>query len=93
MSANGLRRFPASKSPIGERFLAAIATATVMGKDPQELVLALRVQGINLHASNRIAYFEGGGCSRSLLRISPHHYNTEDEIDRAIAALGELLAG
>jgi len=27
-----------------------------------------------------------------LLRISPHYYNTEVEIDRTIAALGELLA-
>ncbi len=72
--------------------LAAIATATVAGKDPQELVLALRDRGINLHASNRIAYFQGGGRSRSLFRISPHYYNTEEEIDRAIGALGELLA-
>lgn len=71
---------------------AAIATATVLGKDPQELVLMLRAQRINLHASNRIAYFEGGGRSRSLLRISPHYYNTEEEIDRTIAALEELLA-
>jgi len=73
--------------------LAAIATATVKGKDPQDLVLALRAQGINLHASNRIAYFAGGGRSRSLLRISPHYYNTEEEIDQAIAALEKLLAG
>lgn len=72
--------------------LGAIATATVAGHDPQELVLALRRQGINIHASNRIAYFEGGGRSRSLLRISPHYYNTEEEIDRTIQALGELLA-
>ncbi len=71
--------------------LAAIATATVVGRDPQELVLALRTQEINIHASNRIAYFQGGGRSRSLLRISPHYYNTEEEIDRTIAALGRLL--
>lgn len=74
------------------KHLGAIATATVAGYDPQELVLALRDQGINIHASNRIAYFEGGGKSRSLLRISPHYYNTEEEIDRTIQALGELLA-
>ena len=74
------------------KHLGAIATATVAGHDPQELVLALRGQGINIHASNRIAYFEGGGKSRSLLRISPHYYNTEEEIDRTIQALGELLA-
>ncbi len=73
------------------RNLAAIATATVTGKDPQELVLALRPRGINIHASNRIAYFDGGGRSRSLLRISPHYYNTEAEIDGTIDALAELL--
>jgi selenocysteine lyase/cysteine desulfurase len=25
------------------------------------------------------------------LRLSPHYYNTEDEIDRAVVALRELL--
>ena len=29
---------------------------------------------------------------RSALRLSPHYYNTPDEIDAAVAALAELLS-
>jgi selenocysteine lyase/cysteine desulfurase len=30
--------------------------------------------------------------ARSALRLSPHYYNTPDEIDTAVAALAELLS-
>jgi selenocysteine lyase/cysteine desulfurase len=29
--------------------------------------------------------------SRSAIRLSPHYYNTAEEIDRAIGVLGEVL--
>ncbi|HXU45163.1 MAG TPA: aminotransferase class V-fold PLP-dependent enzyme [Thermoanaerobaculia bacterium] len=71
--------------------LGAIATATVAGREPRDLVLALRPRGINLHFSTRLGHFAPDPRPRPILRLSPHYYNTEDEIDRAIEALGELL--
>lgn len=73
--------------------LCAIATAEVAGRDAGSLKLALRARGINTSAADRedavIDMDEKG--TASALRISPHYYNTADEIDAAIAALAELL--
>jgi selenocysteine lyase/cysteine desulfurase len=73
--------------------LCAIATAAVAGRDAASLKLALRARGINTSAADRedavIDMDEKG--TASALRISPHYYNTADEIDAAIAALAELL--
>jgi selenocysteine lyase/cysteine desulfurase len=74
--------------------LCAIATAAVAGRDAESLKLALRARGINTSAADRedavIDMDEKG--TRSVLRLSPHYYNTPEEIDAAVAALAELLA-
>ena len=74
--------------------LCAIATAAVAGRDAHSLKLALRTRGINTSAADRedavIDMDEKG--ARSALRLSPHYYNTPDEIDTAVAALAELLS-
>jgi len=74
--------------------LCAIATAEVAGRDADSLKLALRARGINTSAADRedavIDMDEKG--ARSALRLSPHYYNTPDEIDTAVAALAELLS-
>ena len=73
--------------------LCAIATAAVAGRDAASIKLALRTRGINTSAADRedavIDMDEKG--TASALRISPHYYNTADEIDAAVAALAELL--
>ena len=74
--------------------LCAIATAEVAGRDAASLKLALRARGINTSATDRedavIDMDEKG--ARSALRLSPHYYNTPEEIDAAVAALAELLS-
>lgn len=73
--------------------VCAIVTAEARGWDARKLVQGLYRAGVNTSASNR-----GGGppwalgeTRRPLLRISPHYYNTQEEIDRALDALEELL--
>ncbi|HVG08960.1 MAG TPA: aminotransferase, partial [Thermoanaerobaculia bacterium] len=73
--------------------LCAIATVEVGGKDAHELVRRLRQAGVNVNVS-----LMGEGPNNApearatpVLRISPHYYNTSEEIDRAVAALGGLL--
>jgi len=71
----------------------AIVTADPAGRSAQELKLALRSRGINTSASERddaVIDMDAKGAA-SAIRISPHYYNTAAEIDRAVAALGELL--
>jgi selenocysteine lyase/cysteine desulfurase len=73
--------------------LGAIATVEVMGKDADDLARRLRQTGVNVNVS-----LMGEGPNNApeagatpVLRISPHYYNTSEEIDRAVAALGSLL--
>ncbi len=73
--------------------LSAIATFTVEGRVARDLVLSLRAQGINTSAQARgdaLIDLDRKGAA-TLLRVSPHYYNTEDEIDRAAASLAALL--
>lgn len=73
--------------------LCAIATVEVAGRDTGELGLRLRQAGVNVHVS-----LKGEGPRNApeagatqVLRISPHYYNTGEEIGRAVAVLGGLL--
>ena len=75
------------------RELCAIVSVALEGHDPRELVRALRERRINASAQIReyavIDYDDKG--VRASLRLSPHYYNTEDEIDAAVAAIQEVL--
>ncbi|MCI0490743.1 MAG: aminotransferase class V-fold PLP-dependent enzyme [Blastocatellia bacterium] len=75
--------------------LCAIVTAWVEGWEPGAIVAALRERGINTSAQIKIYalidYDEKG--VKGALRISPHYYNTEDEIDRSVSAIRELVSG
>lgn len=75
--------------------LCGIVTVHLSGRDPGALVLALRAMGINTSAvprSSAVLDFDHKGVGGAL-RISPHCYNTEEEVDRLVEALGTILAG
>jgi selenocysteine lyase/cysteine desulfurase len=70
----------------------AIVSLAVRGWDASELKLRLRERGINTSAANRQHGLLDMDAKRadSALRISPHYYNTEQELDAAVEALAEL---
>jgi selenocysteine lyase/cysteine desulfurase len=75
------------------RELAAIVTVATDGRDPAELKRSLRARGINTSVSARDDAVIDMDEKRvaSVLRLSPHYYNTEDELERAAVALEEEL--
>ena len=77
------------------RELGATVSVAVDGHDPRDLVEDLRLRGINTSAQERIYAvldFDAKGVETSL-RISPHYYNAESEIDALVDALAEILGG
>ncbi len=77
------------------RELCAIVTAEIASLDARQVVSRLRERGINTNASLReyaVIDMEEKHAT-SALRISPHYYNTREELDSAVAALEELLRG
>jgi selenocysteine lyase/cysteine desulfurase len=72
----------------------AIVTMDVPGVDAPSLVTALQRRRINSTASLQwyglIDFVEKR--TSSALRLSPHYYNTEDEIGAAVGALHEILS-
>lgn len=70
----------------------AIVTIATEGHDPASLVQSLRAQGINTSLSMRdyaILDFDDQGVEAAV-RISPHYYNTEEEIEAVVAGVAEL---
>lgn len=69
--------------------LCAIVTVEVEGHDARDVVRRLRREGINTSALDRTSAVidMDAKAARTALRISPHYYNTDDEIDAVIAAL------
>ena len=74
--------------------LAAIVTIAFAGWDATELSERLRKRGINTSASLRAYAVIDMDEKRasSALRLSPHYYNTEDELNSAVEALQSLTA-
>jgi selenocysteine lyase/cysteine desulfurase len=72
--------------------LCAIVTAEVRDKPAGELVTALRKRKINCSSSPREYAVIDMDEKRatSALRISPHYYNTLEEVDTLISALEEI---
>jgi selenocysteine lyase/cysteine desulfurase len=74
--------------------LAAIVTVEMTGWDAAELVRLLRAKKINSSASLRCyAVIDmDDKLAASALRLSPHYYNTAEEIDAAVEVLRSLPA-
>ncbi len=75
--------------------LGAIVTVSVDGWIPSELVLTLRARGINTSSQTRldaVLDYDSKGVDGAL-RISPHYFNTDQEVDIAVEAIRELTSG
>ncbi|MBA3355278.1 MAG: aminotransferase class V-fold PLP-dependent enzyme [Pyrinomonadaceae bacterium] len=73
--------------------LCGLVSVWIDGWDPGELKAALRDRRINTSAQIRVYAvidYDEKGVTASL-RMSPHYYNTEEEIDQAVSAIRELL--
>jgi selenocysteine lyase/cysteine desulfurase len=73
---------------------ASIITLSAPVDDPQWLMTSLREQNINTSISviaGALIDFRSKGVNWAL-RISPHYYNTEDEIEILLDALESLFA-
>ncbi len=71
----------------------AIVTIAVANRDAAELKLRLRQRGINTSSADRKSGVLDMDDKRvtTVLRFSPHYYNTEDELDTAVGVLAELI--
>ena len=69
--------------------IVAVQLGTV---DPPLVVEALRKKSINTSATFRAwaQYHMGPQAVEAALRLSPHYYNSEDEIDRFVPALYDV---
>jgi selenocysteine lyase/cysteine desulfurase len=74
--------------------LCAIVTIAVAGHDSEELHAELERRRINSSVSARDTALYDFTEKRveAALRLSPHYYNTEDEVDEVVAAVAELAA-
>src|ERR1700730_16687012 len=89
-----LKAVPAIRVPDRGNQLAALVTVEVAGWDATELSQLLRKRGINTSASIRAYAVIDMDEKRaaSALRLSPHYYNTEDELASAVEALRTATA-
>jgi selenocysteine lyase/cysteine desulfurase len=72
--------------------LCGIVTAEVAGHDARDVARRLREEAINVSATLReYAVLDmDAKRARSAVRLSPHYYNTETEINIAVSALEEF---
>ena len=72
----------------------AIVTMTADGHHADTIVRALKERRINTVSSLRefgIYDFQQKGVETAV-RLSPHYYNTEAEVDEAVSAVREIVA-
>lgn len=82
-----------STHDLGEQ-RCAIVTCTVDGMAAADTAAALAARGINVSTTDpaQTQFDTENRGVHPLVRLSPHYYNTEDEIDRAVTALAALAA-
>lgn len=72
--------------------LCGLVTAEVRGHDAREVALRLREEAINVSATLReyaVLDMDQKGATTAV-RLSPHYYNTNTELDIAVSALEEF---
>lgn len=77
---------------VRDRGATKTGIVTISAPDPAAIVAGLRAEGINTsHSTPDYARhdFTQHGIT-GLVRISPHAYNTDEELDRAVAAISRL---
>jgi selenocysteine lyase/cysteine desulfurase len=74
--------------------LGALVMVEVAGWDPEPLKLALDERRVNSALSLReFAQFDFGEKNVEwCIRLSPHYYNTDDEVDQVASIVGELAS-
>ena len=90
-----LAGFPASGPGPGRPSWPRIVTVSVGGWRRRDLVHALRARGINTSGQSRsdaVLDYDAKGVDGAL-RISPHYFNTEEELETFLGALGEIVGG
>jgi selenocysteine lyase/cysteine desulfurase len=90
---DSLARIPGCRVLDRGRTTSAIATAAFEGCDSQDVVTRLRESNVNTSATfRRWAWFDmtDKGVEHAV-RISPHYYNTEEEIDRFIEIVRRVV--
>jgi selenocysteine lyase/cysteine desulfurase len=73
----------------------AVVTVAAEGWDATDLKLRLRERSVNTSASRRedgVLDLDDKGVN-TVLRLSPHYYNTEAELETAVGVLAELVRG
>ncbi|MEZ0064108.1 selenocysteine lyase/cysteine desulfurase [Streptacidiphilus sp. MAP12-20] len=90
----GLGGLPGTRLLDGGRNPAALVTFAIEGWSARPFKAALDARGVNSALSYReFAQFDFGDKDVEwCLRLSPHYYNTEDEVDAVVASVGELAA-
>ncbi len=90
---DGLERLPrVSTHDLGQR-RCAIVTASVEGVPAADVAAQLARSGVNVTTTVPAhTQFDARRAVHPLVRLSPHYYNTEAEVDRAISLVGVIAA-
>lgn len=91
----GLGELPGVALQDRGRTTCGLVTFTAEGRAAQEVADALRRRGINVSVSSAASArwdFDPRGLE-TVVRASPHYYNTEDEVDALVAAVAEPAPG
>ena len=88
----GIASIPGARVLDGGKQQCAIVTATFEGCDAREVVKGLKARKINATSSLKwygLLDFPAKGVEAAV-RLSPHYYNTEEEVDAALDALKSI---
>ena len=88
----GIANIPGGRVLDSGRETCAIVTAMFASRDAREIVSELKARKINTTSSLKwygLLDFSRDGVDAAL-RISPHYYNTDEEVDTALETIREL---